>query len=75
MASPHRHRIYHGVEVKLVSGSRGFRHSTAITPAFSQETHKVSKITKNKHTHTLTHKKKKKEKKSHHIFKHEHWLV
>lgn len=69
MASPHRHRIYPGVEVKLVSGGRGLRHSADITSAFSQETHKVSKITKTKHTN------KKKLIKSHHIFKHEHWLV
>lgn len=71
MASPHRHRIYPGVEVKLVSGGRGFRRSPDISPAFSQETHKVSRLQKtNTHTHT-----KKTLIKIHHIFKHEHWLV
>lgn len=54
MASPHRHGIYPVVEVKLVNGSRGF---SRMSPTFSQETHKVSKITK-------THKPKETNKKS-----------
>lgn len=35
MASPHRHRTYPGVEVKLVGGGRGFRQSTDITSTSS----------------------------------------
>lgn len=53
MASPHRHRIRPGAEVKLVSGGGGFRRSADVASPSSQET-QVSQFTKQQ-----THKTKR----------------